>query len=158
METRNYLQYKKKNPVVIESCKKKLCKNFGLERETEKFHRVVKVLDIKPSLNNGKFKLFHKANENLKYVSHRSNHPELILQSIPRSMYNRISRLSAYKWIWIFNMHPEYNSSALARAGYKDRIVYVQNRTVDVKYTGSIINIRNNLGNNHRIPEPRKTI
>ena len=76
-------------------------------------------------LDTGLFHPFHKPNENLQYVNNKSNHPKSVIKSIVKAVSHRISSLSANSSI--FEQKQEYYNQALARAGYSDKIVYINN-------------------------------
>ena len=80
--------------------------------------------DVSLDLDRGLYRPFHKCNENLKYVNSRSNHPKVILNSIVKSVSNRISKLSAN--IEFFKLNEDYYNEALGRAGYKEKIEYME--------------------------------
>ena len=62
-------------------------------------------------LLTGKYRPFHKNNENLRYINKESNHPKSVIKAIVNSVSNRISSLSANEEI--FRQNEDYYNEAL---------------------------------------------
>ena len=73
-------------PRQLEIMKKKICRIFnqnGLQITIEANHKIVNFLDVTFDLNTGLYKPFMKENDHPLYVNSNSNHPPLVLKSIP---------------------------------------------------------------------------
>ena len=57
-------------------------------------------LDIKFNVEKNEYEPYKKKNDNTKYLSVDSDHPEVILKGIPNIMENRINMLSSSKEIF----------------------------------------------------------
>ena len=120
--------------VGIERLTKKIRKCFGregLKITVEANHKTVNFLDVTLELETGNYRPFHKSNENLRYINRKSNHPKSIIKQLVKSISNRISKLSANEEI--FKQNEEYYNEALRRAGYEDKIEYLDNERMRLK-------------------------
>ena len=89
---------------------------YGLDVTIEVNKSVVNFLDITLDLPKEEYRPYMKPNGEPVYVHADSNHPPRILQNIPKSINNRISKLSANKEIFDA-IKPKYQE-ALNKSGY----------------------------------------
>ena len=111
----------------VERVRKKLTKLFqeeGLKITTEANITVVDYLDVVLDLKNNSFKPFTKVNANTKYVSLHSNHPPRVLSNLPDAIAKRLSSVSSSREM--FEAEVGHYQQALAEAGYKDDLEYVE--------------------------------
>ena len=82
----------------------------------------VDFLDVKFSLNTGKYEPYAKPNNELSYVHTKSNHPPKVIKNIPKGIATRLTSISADEET--FNIHKESYVEALKKAGHKEDLVY----------------------------------
>ena len=87
-------------------------------------------LDIAFDIQNGTYAPFRKKNNEVKYVHTESNHPKTTLRQIPKMVSKRLSNRSINKDEFD-KISGEYNN-ALAKSGYKEKILY-ETKTVKNK-------------------------
>ena len=75
-------------------------------------------LDIKFNIEKNEYQPYKKKNDNTKYLSVDSDHPDIILKGIPHIVENRITMLSSSKEI--FDKKKIKYENALKKQGYKD--------------------------------------
>ena len=109
----------------IEIAKKKICKAFekySLAITIEANSKIVNFLDVTLDLSSGTYRPYMKDNDAPVYVNINSNHPPTVLKSIPNGINRRLSRISANKAI--FDAATPPYQEALAKSGYKDKLVF----------------------------------
>lgn len=115
----------KATPKDTEKIKKQLCKIFnkhGLRITVEANLKTVNYLDVTLKLNNGEYKPYCKPNNTVLYVSNKSNHPPSILQNIPRSINNRLNKISSKESAFQDEITPY--QEALNKSHYRHKLVY----------------------------------
>ena len=75
-------------------------------------------LDIKFNIDKNEYEPYKKKNDNTKYLSVDSDHPDIILKSIPKIVENRINMLSSSKEI--FDKKKIEYENALKKQGYEN--------------------------------------
>ena len=108
---------------------RKVFKNQGFNITIEKGFQRTEFLDAVLDLNNNSHRPHKKPNTELSYVSNLSNHPEHIRKHIPKTIENRLSKLSSDKST--FDLAKDEYEKALAQSGYKSKMTY----NVDVAKT-----------------------
>ncbi|XP_036355885.1 probable serine/threonine-protein kinase DDB_G0283337 [Octopus sinensis] len=130
----------------IERIKKKInrfFKDFNLSITYEPGIKIANFLDITLDLNSKLHYPFRKEGEITSYVSKLSNHPPNIINSLVRNISIRISKLSSN--FDIFNSHSEHYNEALFRAGYNQKITFIDIENLQTH------NKLNNLNNNNHV-------
>lgn len=121
-----------KPPQQAERIKKEICKvfrNHGLRITISANKKVVDFLDVTLNLNDGSFKPYMKPNNSLAYVHVHSNHPPTILKNIPKSINNRLNRISSNEHL--FNLSVPPFRAALQQSGYEHNLTYSPNPTTN---------------------------
>ena len=75
-------------------------------------------MDIKFKIDKNEYEPYKKKNDNTKYLSVDSDHPDIILKRIPNIVENRINMLSSSKEI--FDKKKIEYEDALKKQGHKD--------------------------------------
>ena len=75
-------------------------------------------LDINFNIDKNEYEPYKKKNDNTKHLSVDSDHPDVILKSIPNIVKNRINMLSSTKEI--FDKKKVEYEDALRKQGYKN--------------------------------------
>ena len=117
-------------PRNIEIVKKKLCKIFkdhGLKITVEANSKIVNYLDITLDLTSGKVSPYMKPNNKLLYVNRLSNHPQQIIENIPKGINKRLTSISSDNTIFEKSLAPY--QEALRTSGYSHKLVYDENIT-----------------------------
>lgn len=112
-------------PRQTESIKKQLCEIFrenGLKITIECNKKIVNYLDVTLNLNNGEYQPYVKPNNVIRYVHRNSNHPPLILDNIPPSINNRLSKISSNESIFKSNISGHQH--ALKESGFDYKLTY----------------------------------
>ena len=73
----------------------KMFKHVGFSIDIETNSKVVDFLDITCNLNNGTYKFYKKPNDRLLYINKSSNHPSQIINQLPKTASDRLSRNSS---------------------------------------------------------------
>ena len=108
-----------------ENVKKKMCEIFkknGLKIEIEANLTVVDYLDVTLNLLENTHKPYMKPNDVPLYVHSQSNHPRSVLKNIPRSINDRLSKLSSREEI--FNTTTPPYQQAISDAGYNYKLKF----------------------------------
>ena len=93
-------------------------KEIGFQIEIAANLKIVDFLDITLDLNRGTYQPYKKPNDSLMYIHVSSNHPKQILDQLPKSINDRLSKNSSNEQI--FNStKPEYEE-ALRRSGFNN--------------------------------------
>ena len=99
---------------------------FGLKITTEVNVKKTDFLDVFLDLSTGKTSPYRKPLDNPTYVHRESSHPPHILRQIPRSVQDRLSKLSSSQ-VEFDNAKPVYED-ALKQAGYEGQLQFDQPR------------------------------
>ena len=97
----------------------KVFKDIGFDIEIVTNLKTVDFLDITLDLSTGSFRPYKKPNDQLQYVHTSSNHPRNILDQLPTSINNRLSRNSSNTHL--FNQAKVEYEQALINSGYKNQ-------------------------------------
>lgn len=114
----------------LEQLKKKIIKlfqNFDLKVTIELNLKSTDFLDIYLNLTDGSYKPYKKPNQEISYVHLKSNHPPSIVNNIPKMVQKRISNLS--KSQDIFQQEIAVYQNALNRSGYKEKLIYLDEKS-----------------------------
>ena len=99
-------------------------KSKNLNITTEANLKKTEFLDVFLDLDTGLHRSFFKPNNELRYVSVHSNHPQHIKKQIPKMISERISHLSSNKTIFESDFPKYYD--ALQDAGYSFSPTYIE--------------------------------
>ena len=105
--------------------KKEICKVFSdnkLKLTIEANKKCVNFLDITFNLTTGTYKPYTKPDNIPQYINVKSNHPPSILQRIPESINQRLSRISSDKESFDSSKRPY--QEALKKSGYNYNLNY----------------------------------
>ncbi|XP_029650703.1 myb-like protein I [Octopus sinensis] len=80
-------------------------------------------LDVTLNLHSDSYCPYHKPSTNLKYVSVFSNHAKTITDNLVKNISQRLTNLSAN--VDIFRQKAEFYNAALSKAGYREKVVYI---------------------------------
>ena len=95
----------------------KIFKDVGLKIEIKTNLKIVDFLDVTLNLSNGTYSPYNKPNDQLLYVHTSSNHPPQIINMLPKSFNERLSRNSSDPEI--FDKAKIDYEKALKNSGYK---------------------------------------
>ena len=113
---------------LAEKAKKDLTKafqTFGLKITATANQKIVNFLDITLNLQDQIFQPYRKPNDDTLYINKRSNHPPSIIKQLPKSISQRISKLSSNHATFV-KAAPIYNE-ALTKTGFTNNIEYLPN-------------------------------
>ena len=88
-------------------------------------------LDLWLDLKNNSFKAYRKPNDTPVYIDINSNHPPNIKKELPRMICSRLSNLSSSKEMFEIESPPY--EEALKNAGYKEKLVYTEEKEKESK-------------------------
>ena len=114
-----------------ENVKKKIQKIFedhDLRIDIRVNKNIADYLDITLDMKNGTYMPYTKPNHTPTYVHVQSNHPPAIIQNIPQSVNDRLSRLSSSKELFD-SVAPIYQE-ALDKSGYNHKLTYTDMSSV----------------------------
>ena len=145
-------------PRQLDIIRKKICKIFeqnNLKVTTEANSKVINFLDVTFDLSTGLYKPYMKENDQPLYVDINSNHPPLVLKSIPQGVNRRLCKISANKEI--FDAARQPYQEALNRSGYNHTLEYTpplefntkkKNRKRSITWFNPpfSLNVRTNIG------------
>ena len=110
----------------------KIFKYVGFSIDIETNPKLVALLDIAFSLNNGLYKPYKKPNNRLLYINKSSNHPLQIINQLPRIISDRLYRNCSNKEV--FNTAKGEYEETLERSGYSNiSLSFHQSSTSHVK-------------------------
>ena len=113
---------KRQNELVKQKVSRIFAAN-GLEiTGTETNKKSVDFLDVTLDIPSESFKPYMKPGTVPKYIHRDSDHPPSVIRAIPKSVNNRLSRLSSSEAI--FNAAAPPYQEALRKAGYSHKLVY----------------------------------
>ena len=121
--------------LIDRACKNiiKIFIDFWFDIDTETNSKVVDFLDITFNLNNGIHELYKKPNNTLLYINKSSNHPQQIINKLPRIISDRLSRISSN--MKVFNTSKREYEEALKCSGYSNiNLPFQQSSTSHVKW------------------------
>ena len=95
----------------------KIFKDVGFKIETKTNLKIVDFLDVTLNLSNGTYSPYKKPNDQLLYLHTSSNHPPLIINMLPKSINERLSKNSSNPEI--FDKAKIDYEKALKDSGYK---------------------------------------
>ena len=99
-------------------------KRFGLKIVTEVNVRRTDFLDVIMDLNTGRISPYRKPLNQPKYVNQHSSHPPCVIKAIPKSVNNRLSKLSSSAQE--FDSAKPIYQDALKEAGFDYKLEYTQ--------------------------------
>ena len=73
----------------------RIFKDIGFAIDVETNLKIVDFLDIMFNLNNGTYRTYKRANDLLSYINKFSNHPPQIINQLPKTFNERLSRNSS---------------------------------------------------------------
>ena len=114
-----------KTPREIENIKKQICTTFNdhnLRLTIEANKKRVDYLDVTLDLTTGSYKPFNKPGNEIQYVNRHSNHPPVVLRTIPDAINKRLSNISSNKQAF-HSAVPPYQK-ALKDSGYDHELAY----------------------------------
>ena len=91
-------------------------KQFGLDIVIECNKSIVNYLDVTLNLKEGTYKPYQKPDNTLQYIHTKSNHPRNIIDQIPKTIENRLSKNSSNEKI--FKDAAKSYEEALKNSGY----------------------------------------
>ena len=100
---------------------------FGLKKETGL--QTVNFLDVTFDLYNNSFQPYRKPNDTPQYIHKDSNHPQHIINNIPKAIDKRLNEISSSADL--FNNSKPIYQNALNKSGYKYNLNYSNERTYD---------------------------
>ena len=100
----------------------KIFNDQGLEITAEGNQKIVHFLDVTFDLTTSKYYPYREPNDDPLYINSRSNHPPSILTQLPRSINNRLSRLSCDEAAFKTASAPYQD--ALKRSNYDNILTY----------------------------------
>ena len=95
---------------------------LGLKITAEGNQKIVHFLDVTFDLTTSKYDPYREPNDDPLYINSRSNHPPSILTQLPRSINNRLSRLSCDEATFKTISAPYQD--ALQRSNYDNILTY----------------------------------
>ena len=95
----------------------KIFQDFGFKFEIKTNLKIVDFLDVTLNLSNGTYSPYNKPNDQLLYVHTSSNHPPQIINMLPKSINERLSKNSSNPEI--FGKAKIDYEKALKDSGYK---------------------------------------
>ena len=111
----------------IDKLRKKITKIFkeiGFKIDIETNLKIVNFLDITFNLINGSYKPYKKPNDALLYINKNSNHQPQLINELPKTINDRLSRNSSNADI--FSSSKEEYETALKNSRYKNiDIIYI---------------------------------
>ena len=102
----------------------KVFKDQGLKLTVETLLTKTDFLDVHFDLQKEIYKPFKKTNQETKYVSIKSNHPQIILKQLPKMIYHRLSNLSSSEEVLKDVIKPY--DEAIKKAGYETNFLYTR--------------------------------
>ena len=96
----------------------KILKDISFTIDVEMNVKTVDFLDITFNLNNGTYRLYKKPNDLLLYINKSSKHPPQIINQLPKTINERLSRNSFNEEV--FNSSKYQYIKALRDSGYTD--------------------------------------
>ena len=87
--------------------------------------KIVNFLGLTLNLNDGSFQPFKKPNDEILYIDSHSNHPPAVIKQLPKSLSQRISKLSSDKNT--FESAAPTCNTALHRSNFRTNIQYEPN-------------------------------
>ena len=96
----------------------KIFKDIGYAIDVETNLKIVDFLDITFNLNNDTYRPYKKPNYLLSYINKFSNHPPQIINQVPKTINERLSRNSSNEEV--FNSPKHQYEKALRDSGYTD--------------------------------------
>lgn len=112
-------------PREVEQTKKKLCavfREFGLSITVSANLKIVDFLDVTLDISAGTYKPFIKPNNQPLYVHKDSNHPPRIINNIPKSINERLNKISSNQVY--FDRAANVYQPALRSSGYMHQLKY----------------------------------
>ena len=101
-------------------------KTIGLQITIEANLKAVNFLDTTLNLDTGLYQRYRKPNDQTRYVHAQSNHPPAITKNLPRSIEQRLSKISSNKEV--FEKAAPYYQQAPQNSGYTQHIEYQEER------------------------------
>ena len=102
---------------------------FGLKITIETGLQTVNFLDVTFDLYNNSFQPYRKPNDTPQYIHKDSNHPQHIINNIPKAIEKRLNEISSSADL--FNNSKPIYQNALNKSGYKYNLNYSNERTSD---------------------------
>ena len=96
----------------------KTFKDIGFAIDVERNLKIVAFLDITFNLNNGTYRHYKKPNDLLSYINKSSNHPPQIINRLPKTINERLSRNSSSGKV--FNSSKQQYEKPLRDSWYTD--------------------------------------
>ena len=96
----------------------KIFKDIGFAIDVETNLKIVDFLDITFNLNNDTYRPYKKPNYLLSYINKFSNYPPQIINQVPKTINERLSRNSSNEEV--FNSSKDQYEKALRDSGYTD--------------------------------------
>ena len=100
-------------------------KKYGLKITVDHSMKSVNFLDTTLNLQENSYKPYIKPNNTTHYVNIKSNHPNNVTKTIPKSVNQRLSNISSDENQ--FNKSKTTYQVALANSGYKDKLEFQPN-------------------------------
>ena len=108
---------------------------FTIDLETNL--KIVDFLDITFNLNNGTYRPYKKPNDLLSYINKSSNHPPQVVNQLPKTINERLSRNSSNEEV--FNSSKHQYTKALRDSEYTNfELKFNKTSTKQTKYIGSV--------------------
>ena len=115
----------------------KIFKGTGFAIDIETNLKIVDFLDITFNLNNGTYRPYKKPNDLLSYINKSSNHPPQVVNQLPKTINERLSRNSSNEEV--FNSSKHQYTKALRDSEYTNfELKFNKTSTKQTKYIGSV--------------------
>ena len=101
-------------------------KTIGPKITVEANLKAVKFLDVTLNLDTGLYQPYRKPDDQTRYVHAQSNHPPAITKNLPKSIEQRLSKISSNKEV--FEKAAPYYQQDLQDSGYTQQIEYQEER------------------------------
>ena len=111
-------------------------KTFGLKMAIEANLKAVNFLDVTLNLDTGLYQPYWKPNDQTRYVHAQSNHPPAITKNLPKSIEQRLLKISSNKEV--FEKAAPYYEQALQDSRYTQQIEYQEERQLFVSVGSSV--------------------